>query len=59
MSTADDSLYWACFHDPKHRILRLANQNSVNYVHPPIGDTLLHQACKRGWLDIVEMLIEK
>jgi ankyrin repeat protein len=59
MSTADASLYWACFHGSKHRILKLANQNNVNYVHPPIGDTPLHQACKQGWLDIVEMLIEE
>jgi ankyrin repeat protein/signal recognition particle receptor subunit beta len=59
MSTADDSLYWACFHGYKHRILELANKNNVNYVHPPIGDTPLHQACKQGWLDIVEILIDK
>ena len=59
MSTVDDSLYWACFHGSKHRILELANQNNVNYVHPLFGDTPLHQACKQGWLDIVEMLIEK
>ena len=59
MSTADDSLYWACSLGFKHRILELANQNSVNYVHPRFGDTPLHQACKRGWLDIVEMFIEE
>ena len=59
MSTADDSLYLACFHGSKHQILELANQNNVNYVHPQIGDTPLHQACKQGWLDIVEILTEK
>ena len=59
MSTADDSLYWACFHGFKHRIVELANQNNVNYVRPRFGDTPLHQACKQGWVDIVEMLIEK
>ena len=59
MSTAEDSLYWACFHGSKHRIFKLANQNNVNYVHSRFGDTPLHQACKQGWLDIVEVLIEK
>ena len=59
MSTTDDSLYWACFHGSKHRILELVNKNNVKYVHPPTGDTPLHQACKQGWLDIVEMLIER
>ena len=59
MSTADDSLYWACFHGSKHAIIALANQNNVNYVRPRFGDTPLHQACKQGWLDIVEILIEK
>jgi ankyrin repeat protein len=59
MSTADDSLYWDCYHGSKHRIVELVNQKNVNYVHPIIGDTPLHQACKQGWLDIVEMLIEK
>ena len=58
MSTADDSLYWACFYGYKHRILELANENNVKYVHPQFGDTPLHQACKQGWLDIVEILIE-
>ena len=59
MSTADDSLYRACFDGFKHRILELANENNVNYVHPKFGDTPLHEACKQGWLDIVEILIEK
>ena len=59
MSTVDDSLYWACFRGSKHRILKLANQKNVKFVHPRFGDTPLHQACKQGWLDIVEMLIEK
>ena len=59
MSRADDSLYWACFYGSKHQIIALANQNNVNYVHPRFGDTPLHQACKQGLLDIVEMLIEK
>ena len=57
MSRADDSLYWACFHGSKDRIFEVVNQNNVKYVHPPTGDTPLHQACKQGWLDIVEMLI--
>ena len=61
MSTADDSLYWACFYGSDNRqILVLANQNNgANYVRPYIGDTPLHQACKQGWLDIVVILIEK
>jgi ankyrin repeat protein len=59
MSTADDSLYWACFYGYKPQILELANQNNAKYVHPSFGDTPLHQACKQGWLDIVEILIEK
>ena len=59
MSTVDESLYSACFHGFKHRILELANQNSVNYVRPHFGDTPLHQACKHGWLDIIELLIEQ
>jgi ankyrin repeat protein len=60
MSTADESLYWACFSgSKKSQIIELVNQNNVNYVHPHSGDTPLHQACKQGWLDIVEMLIEK
>ena len=58
MSTVDN-WPWACFHGFKHKIIKLANQNNVNYVRPRFGDTPLHQACKRGWLDIVKMLIEK
>ena len=59
MTTADDSLYCACFYGFKHQIIELANQNNVNYVHPPpTGDTPLYQACKQDWLDVVEMLIE-
>ena len=59
MSTADDSLYWACFHGSKYRIFDLANQTNLKYVHPRFGDTPLHQACKQGWLNIVEMFIEE
>ena len=59
MSTAADSLYWACFEGKKLKALKVVDQSNVNYVHPPIGDTPLHQVCKQGWLDIVEMLIEK
>ena len=58
MSTVDDSLYWACLHGSKYRVLQLANQKNVNHVDS-LGDTPLHQACKQGWLDIIEMLIEK
>ena len=61
MSIADksDSLYRACSNGYKHLVLEIANQNNVRYVHPRFGDTPLHQACKQGWLDIVEILIEK
>ena len=59
MSTADDSLYWACFLRFKHQILKLVNQNNARYVHPGLGDTPLHQACKHGWLNIIQMFIEK
>ena len=59
MSTSDSSLYWACFQGDKHRALTLANQDNVNYVLPHCGETPLHQACKQGWLDVVELLIEK
>ena len=45
----------------KEAVLRLANYDSANYVDSTtgLGDTPLHQACKQGWLDIVELLIEK
>ncbi|MCG8625007.1 MAG: ankyrin repeat domain-containing protein, partial [Proteobacteria bacterium] len=52
-------MYWACFEGQKDLALELVNQNNVNYVEPIFGDTPLHRACKQGWLDIVEMLIEK
>ena len=59
MSRVYDSLYWACFYRSKHRIFEVVNQNNVKYVHHHFGDTPLHQACKQGWLDIVEIFIEK
>ena len=59
MSTSDNSVYSACFEGQKNLALEFVNQNNVNYVDPIFGDTPLHQACKQGWLDIVEMLIEK
>ena len=59
MSIADNSLYWACFNGYKHLVLEIANQTNVRYVQPHFGDTPLHQACKQGWLDIVEILIEE
>ena len=59
MLTSDNCLYWACFEGYKHRVLKLANPDNVNYVDPDRGDTPLHQACKwQGWLDIVKLLIE-
>ena len=58
MSVSDDSLYCACLDGRKQVALELANQNNVNYVDPCRGDTPLHQACERGWLDVVELLIE-
>ena len=59
MSMVDGSLYWACSRGYKRWTLELANQNNVNYVHPRFGDTPLHQACGQGWLDLIEVLIEK
>jgi ankyrin repeat protein len=60
MSSSDSSLYWACFEGQERKALKLANQNfNVNYVHPRFGDTPLHLACKQGWLDIVETLVER
>ena len=60
MSTSDDSLFWACFRGDKHLVLKLANPNNVNYVSPnQTCATPLHQACKRGWLDVVKLLIEE
>ena len=51
--------YWACVQGHKHLALKLANSDSVNYVDPGLGDTPLHQTCKRGWSDIIKILIEK
>jgi ankyrin repeat protein len=59
MSKSNGRLFWACYNGYKHRILKLANKNNVNYVRPHFGDTPLHHACKQGWLDIVEIFIEK
>ena len=61
MSTLDSysSLYWACHRGDKRLVLELINPNTVKYVHPRLGDTPLHQACKQGWLDIVKIFIEK
>ena len=59
MSTSDNSVYRACFEGQKNLALEFVNHDNANYVYPPVGDTPLHQACKQGWLDIVEMLIEK
>ena len=55
----NSSLYWACFQGNKRLVLKLLNPDSVNYVHPVLGDTPLHRACKRGCLDIVKLLIEE
>ena len=61
MSTSDGSLalFLACLGGDKHLVLKLANPNNVNYVFPRTGGTPLHQACNKGWLDVVKLLIEK
>ena len=63
MSTYDSSLghglYSACVRGDKYLVLKLANQDNVNYVHPFDGDTPLHLACEQGWLGIVTLFIEK
>ena len=59
MSTSDFSLFWACLGGDKHLVLKLANSDNVNYVSPTFGDTPLHLACEKGWLDVVKLMIEK
>ena len=60
MSTSKGrDLYWACHKGSKRSVIRVANYSSAHYVDFKNGDTPLHQACKRGWLDIVKLLIER
>ena len=53
-----ESNHWAYHQGNKHHILKLANQKNVSYVDPYLRDTL-HQACRQGWLDIIQLLIEE
>ena len=55
----DEFLYRACCTGNKEVVQRFASFNNVKYTDPTNGDTLLHQACKQGWLDIVKLLIEE
>ena len=61
MSAPVSSLYWACHRGQKNSVLKLINYVRVRYVKPfqVSGDTPLHQACKQGWLDIVNLFIEE
>ena len=52
-------LYQTCFQGFKQLAIKLINPDTVSYVDPSTGDTPLHQACKKGWLDVVKIMIEK
>ena len=61
---SESTLYWACRRGDNplatESMVRLIHDvDSAKYVHPDLGDTPLHQACKQGWLNVVKLLIER
>ena len=58
----ESPLHYACQYGHKKVVEYLINEQDVNPRDgrdPTLGDTLLHQVCEQGWLDIVKLLIEK
>ena len=61
MSSSNMQIYEACHsgHRGIAKSLLLESQISRGFTRLPSVDTSLHQACRQGWLDIVELLIKK
>ena len=65
MSIIEKRLLWACQHGKKEAALyiivnnQLPRHNLVNIVYSFWNSTPVHEACKQGWLDIVQLLHEK
>ena len=64
MSNIENSLYRACQNGNKVLALRLIDEVAIpghNHLvrHSDWDTTPLHEACKRRWLDVVQLLVEK